>query len=295
MKTIIIYHRVDWDGYTSAAIASMANPEADLLGWNYGDELPNVSSYNEVILVDLTISDKNDYTWMHENAHKLIWIDHHMNAINAVNRPDIKGIRRDGIGACMLTWEYFFNDRIHPDHVSLCATYDVFRKDSLYAHWDDAWKYQLALGEYGPGWSKEDGDVSRHLISIARDLIDDEGYTWTTVLKGGMLERERADKEAELFKNAEYNTINGVTYCILYAIGQPAMLIKSHLDNYAADAFLIVNPDPLPNGDYKVSVRVPEISNFDASAFCRQYGGNGHIKAAGCAMSEEQINKYKAN
>lgn len=293
-KTLIIYHRVDWDGYTSAAIAYMANPTSDFLGWNYGDTLPDVTNYEQVILVDLTISDRNDYTWMHNHADKLIWIDHHMNAVHSVNRPDVKGLRRNDIGACMLTWEYFFPNQPVHQHVSLCATYDVFRKDGKYATWDDAWKYQLVLGEYGPGWTKEEGDISCFLVGLARDFIkEQDNATSSRLLRGDMLEKQRADKEAELFKHAEYNTIDGVTYCILYAVGQPAMLIKSHLDNYAADAFLIVNPDPLPNGDYKVSVRVPEISNFDASAFCRQYGGNGHIKAAGCAMSEEQINSYK--
>lgn len=82
MNTIIIYHRVDWDGYTSAAIALKVYPNADLLGWNYYDPLPNVDKYDKVILLDLTISEKSDYTWMFENANKLIWIDHHSFAIN---------------------------------------------------------------------------------------------------------------------------------------------------------------------------------------------------------------------
>ena len=77
MKTLIIYHRVDWDGYTSAAVALRAFPKADLLGWNYQDDLPDVSAYDTVVLVDLTIAkvmpdNSRDYSWMHENADKLI-------------------------------------------------------------------------------------------------------------------------------------------------------------------------------------------------------------------------------
>lgn len=294
MKTIIIYHRVDWDGYTSAAVALRAFSKADLLGWNYGDPLPDTSDYDIVILVDLTISDKGDYSWMNENADKLIWIDHHIAAINAVNRPDINGLRRDNIGACVLTWEFFFPERLCPDHVALCGTYDVFRKDNFYAHWDSAWAYQLALSEYGPGWTKETGDRSLDFVNLALQFINEhDGHTWIRVLKGGQLEEERAAKEREIFESAEYRISSGVKYCIINAIGQPAMLIKNHLDAHAADVFIITDDHVVKsdeNGDYyKISVRVPEKSTFNAAAFCRKFGGNGHVKAAGCLMTKEQI------
>lgn len=98
MKTVIVYHRVDWDGYTSAAVALRAFPKADLLGWTYGDQLPDTSDYDSVILVDLTIyttTDKGvkDYSWMYENASKLVWIDHHVSTILDVDRADIPGLR----------------------------------------------------------------------------------------------------------------------------------------------------------------------------------------------------------
>lgn len=297
MKTIIIYHRVDWDGYTSAAVALKRFPQADLLGWNYGDVLPSVENYDRVVLVDLTISNNGDYSWMHENADKLIWIDHHMSAINAVNRPDINGLRRDDIGACVLTWEFFFPERLCPDHVALCGTYDVFRKDNFHAHWDSAWAYQLALGEYGPGWTKETGDRSLELVNLAVQFINEhDGHTWIRVLKGGQLEEERAQKERELFESAVYHTIRGVKYCMINAVGQPAMLIKNHLDAHTADVFILVNNETVVKssdvfGDYyKVSVRVPENSSFDAAAFCRKFGGNGHIKAAGCIIPTVYLN-----
>ena len=77
MKTCIVYHRVDWDGYTSAAVAKMAFPEAELIGWSYGDNEPCVSKFDRVIVVDLSLSE----SWMLSNASKLVWIDHHKNVI----------------------------------------------------------------------------------------------------------------------------------------------------------------------------------------------------------------------
>jgi nanoRNase/pAp phosphatase (c-di-AMP/oligoRNAs hydrolase) len=40
---------------------------------------------------------------------------------------------------------------------------------------------------------------------------------------------------------------------------------------------------------YKISFRVPEKSQVDASHIARQFGGNGHEKAAGCIMTLEEF------
>ena len=38
-----------------------------------------------------------------------------------------------------------------------------------------------------------------------------------------------------------------------------------------------------PSGSYKISVRTGE--GADASAICRNFGGGGHVRAAGCTMT----------
>ena len=40
-----------------------------------------------------------------------------------------------------------------------------------------------------------------------------------------------------------------------------------------------------PSGTYKISVRTGEKAN--ASAICENFGGGGHVKAAGCTMTGE--------
>ena len=290
-NVIIIYHRVDWDGYTSAAVALKAYPNATLYGWNYGDPLPDVSSYNTVILVDLTISDKNDYTWMYENADKLIWIDHHDNAISQIDNTSIKGIRTTGIGACVLAWNLFFPGQDLPPHVALCGTYDTFRKDGKYVKWSDAWAYQLALSQFGPG-STKDSDQSRSHVSRALTFIDEPIQSTIHRIENGQeLEYNRTREEEERFKNAIFVKRNGITICKLVADGQASMLIKTNFDNHTADLFVIRSVNPLKNDEtrYKISLRVPENSNVDASMVARQFGGNGHEKAAGCVMTQQEF------
>lgn len=290
-KTLIIYHSADWDGYTSGAIALLANPHADLLGWNYNDQLPDTSEYAKVILVDLTIGIRGDFSWMKSNANKLIWIDHHANAINSVNISSIEGIRKDGIGACALAWEYFFGGDI-PLHVRLCATYDVFRKDGAYADWEDAWAYQLALVNLVN--IPRNGDASHKGVQTAMKFIKEPPHqTIKRIEHGYSLESNRARYEEELFQNAQFVQRGGIKICkLISGQGTPAHNIKTNSDNHTADVFVLRSPQPIEDGiHYKIAIRVPERSNVDASAIARQYGGNGHTKAAGCLMTIEEFNE----
>ena len=156
MKTAIIYHRVDWDGYTSAAVAKIVFPDAELIGWTYGDNEPCVSEFDQVIVVDLSLSKE----WMLANASKLIWIDHHKNVIDSLqNNPvlwSVVGLRRDGIGACALTWEYFFPGEEMPMHIRMVATADVMDYTNQLIPLKCALSYMLSMDEYGPGYDPAD-------------------------------------------------------------------------------------------------------------------------------------------
>lgn len=293
MKTLIIYHRVDWDGYTSAAVALRAFPKADLLGWTYGDPLPDTSDYDKVILVDLTIYQTigkmvKDYSWMDENASKLIWIDHHVSTILDVNRADIPGLRvysnELNIGAAVLAWEYFFPNEIIPIHVGLVATYDIFRKDGLYGAWDDAWDYMMYL------------DTVKMTVKNASRLINksDEAIYRRIDTIGRFREWLRPFKESIRFKRyAKEFTFNGYKAYKLDTTrvknpGRPATLMHEHMNNEPCIVFQIAYRKP--DGSYKISIRVSASCDLNANEIARQYGGGGHPKAAGCSMTEDQIN-----
>ena len=289
MKTAIIYHRVDWDGYTSAAVALRAFPDAELIGWTYGDPTPCVDSFDKVILVDLSLSED----WMLQNASKLIWCEHHKNTIDRLMANPVlaavPGIRRDGIGACALAWEYFFPKEELVHHVRFVATADVMdRTMCVDTPLEVALSYGLYLDTFGPGWSKETGDVSKHLVREAQRLFDYKECA-SGFSNGCTLEKTRQAHETELFKNKRITHIDNYEAVILQIDGRPNACILSHLLNNYADVFICVGDYLEDKEKYKVSLRVPEKSSFDASAFCRQYGGNGHIKAAGCLMSKEEI------
>jgi len=65
MKTVCVYHSVDLDGWMSAAIVKLwhknsplaidnNNDELDFEGYNYGEPIPDLSGYNQVIMCDIS-------------------------------------------------------------------------------------------------------------------------------------------------------------------------------------------------------------------------------------------------
>lgn len=296
MKTCVVYHRVDWDGYTAAAVALRAFPDAELIGWNYKDPFPVVDSYDRVVLVDLTIYSQRpdgsqDFSWMINNQDRLIWFDHH---------PIIKdvpgkycGVQEEGIGACWLVYEYFRKTRgiicSGEDHIRYAATFDVFRKDGWLCDWEDAWAYQLYLNKLGPAKTAEDLD---RLLRHAEAFIESNSVEIEHHLRDGyMFEYERSLREKVVFdKYAKRITVDGHSGWLIETMEQPSVIIKDHSDSNDGDVFILWHPDKKDkDGNYVLSIRRSKDSDFDCRVFARKHDGDGHVPAAGCLMSEEEI------
>lgn len=122
---ICIYHSRDLDGWVSAAIVRLKYPNVELIGWDYGQPLPILKDFDKLIMVDISFPPETIGSLM---SDRLIWIDHHISAINAMNDAalDPNGIRDVKKAACELTWEYFFPDIKMPELVRLLGRYDCF-------------------------------------------------------------------------------------------------------------------------------------------------------------------------
>lgn len=102
--TLVIHHSADLDGLCSREIARKTLKDtADYLGWDYGQSIPDLSRYETVYLIDISLPP----AVMAIHAHRLIWIDHHKSAIEAMKGVEIRGYRIDGVAACRLAWQWF--------------------------------------------------------------------------------------------------------------------------------------------------------------------------------------------
>lgn len=299
--TAIIFHSVDWDGYTSAAIALKAYPEADLIPWTYGDPLPDVSKYVRVVLVDLTIyeqtSQSKDFRWMEDNRRKLIWIDHHP-VIHEVPGK-FMGRQEEGIGASWLTWMYFHKNYgvgvNSVGHIKYVATYDVFRKDGKYCKWADAWAYQLYLSDNFKRCTSSEDSIER--VGDALYLMMDLEGPFLRLLEGFALEEKRRKKESEVFSDHALRVvIDGHDAWLIETDEQPSLIIRNHLEACDGDLFIIISENKkAPNGDYRASIRSSSTSTLTAQAFAEAHGGSGHVPAAGCTLSLKEVFDLRAS
>lgn len=159
MKTACVYHSIDLDGWMSAAIvkhwfkntypnlASISNSDTDehsirppdelstgeslyFIGYNYGQPIPDLSEYDKIIMVDISFP-KDE---MVKLTTKLVWIDHHISAINDNTCNDgiitpygqVEGLRDTKFATCELAWKYFFPGVAMPELVRLLGRYGCF-------------------------------------------------------------------------------------------------------------------------------------------------------------------------
>lgn len=161
MKTACIYHSIDLDGWISAAIVKhwftinnnyviSVNKDTlsendkyldneneaihkdniiEFIGYNYGQQIPDLSSYDKVIMCDISFPKEHMevlYSYLKDN---FIWCDHHISVIKdseTMFYHQTNGIRNTKFAACELTWQYFFPNETIPEIVRLLGRYDCF-------------------------------------------------------------------------------------------------------------------------------------------------------------------------
>lgn len=322
MKTVTVYHRIDADGWASAAIVKhwwheegkkggSPNSEPrgimDYIGYHYGDPIPDLSQYDKVIMVDISFPKQN---MLDLNITKeLIYIDHHANTIKTifsdVIEDSIKGLRNSYEGddstkkeaACELTWKYFFPDQPMPEFIRLLGSYDCFR------HKGGSEEKMVLEFQYG----------ARSVIS---DM--DEAYSY-------LLKTERADvgtnvlnqiwdagksiyaflcvEALQTYKNG-FVIVFEETHSVPAEGGHPASVtiskrkfiafnkerfnpinfgIDYHVDGYDGAACFWY-----ANGKFNFSL-YNDNGKVNCASICKQFGGGGHKSASGCIMSMNQF------
>jgi hypothetical protein len=143
MKTTVIYHSADFDGLFCREIARKFLPNAELIGWNFGDKPIQMEMEGFYYILDLSPDCLGSEVW---DSSRIIWIDHHKSSMEKWPAT-ISGWRIDGVAACRLAWQWFsggkvpgmrgglpekqhFIDRLveEPLAVRLAGEYDIWDK-----------------------------------------------------------------------------------------------------------------------------------------------------------------------
>lgn len=105
-QTTVIHHSADYDGVFCREIARKFLPNAELIGWDYGDPKIPFPKEGTVYVLDLSPECFDTSNGNLIQMPRLIWIDHHKSAIDRFS-SEIPGVRIDGVAACRLAWQWF--------------------------------------------------------------------------------------------------------------------------------------------------------------------------------------------
>lgn len=104
-KITVIHHSADFDGLFCREIARKFLPDAELIGWDYGNPKIPVPE-GKFYILDLSPECLEPDILSPVDAERMIWIDHHASAIKKF--PNFfPGYRIDGVSACRLAWQWF--------------------------------------------------------------------------------------------------------------------------------------------------------------------------------------------
>lgn len=165
MKTTVIYHSADFDGIFCREIARKFLPDAELIGWNFGDAKIPMPAEGTVYILDLSPECLCDNPYIEGTVwNRIVWIDHHKTSIEKWPWA-INGYRIDGVAACRLAWQWFaecgdqcedyelptaqdFIDRkvSEPLAIRLAGEYDIWDKRDYRA---ETFQYGLRLVDEG--------------------------------------------------------------------------------------------------------------------------------------------------
>ena len=206
-RKILIYHHGDQDGYLAAAIAhyfltkESKENEIRLTVGNYGGnvDFEGLQWADEVFILDYSLHPKI----MEKFAEKIIWIDHHKTAIAEIGIIELAldykfpGKREIGKSGCLLTWEYFSNEK-PPLVVELVNDRDIWKwefGDSTAAFHEASRMFMTNINEWKTcfihGWDSDAyttrlEEEGQDLLNYIRKIVDDynKELAWEGMFEG---------------------------------------------------------------------------------------------------------------
>ncbi len=284
MKTIVIYHRADFDGIFCREIAKKFLPNAELIGWDYGDPVPEVPLEDMLYILDLSIEPLM-------NHPNLVWIDHHKSAMEKYP-VTIEGIRIDGVAACRLTWQWFcYREYTYPTKDSFIARTILepfaVRLAGEYDVWDRR-DPRAELFQYGLRSQDLDSGIWEILLddeyNVSRESTIDK-----LLLQGKCLQYAKTRENASIIKAIGFTLEwEGLTFLACNHAQFNSFLFTAGLmpEHEACLGFKFNG-----KGAYMVSLyHAPGHEDIDLSTIAKKYGGGGHRGACGFILTPQQLN-----
>lgn len=262
-KIICVGHSADLDGLTSMAIVKyFLGNDVELYPYNYGQPIPweKLEEATICFMVDVSFP-KDDMNKLNEMLD-LIYIDHHKSKMEELDLTKFKGIQRDGTAACILTWEYFSNEKV-PLGVELLGKYDTWNLDDNVLNY----QYGIRLLDLNPN------DTPDWVYNV---FFEEPSALH---IKHGRIIREYIDQDSKKAnKTIVYETtFDGHSALAINKLGVNSLFFNNHEKHRDVDLLIAYG---YTGKFYRVSLYTNK-DDVDCAVICQKYGGGGHRKAAG--------------
>lgn len=293
------YHIADLDGHCSGAVVKHFEPEAELIGFNYGYDFPwdNIDSSDVVYMVDVSLP-MDDMVMLakalHQGGGQLIWIDHHIGVIRQFHELDpgvqaiFGGKLDDSKAACELCWEFFSAEPI-PVGVQMLGIYDSWRFAP------GAEEKMIKRFQYGMRLNPETRPEKAMPLWQSILLNGEESEILQQAMQaGGVIYSYQQTQNEKTCRSCAFETLLAHAYddhaleplrCI--AVNSSLMnsdVYKSVYDPEKHDAMLCFYRSN--RGFWRISI-YSDKDEVDCSEYAKSYGGGGHKGAAGFQSSED--------
>lgn len=282
---ICIYHSKELDGYCSGAIVKRKYPDAKLIGFDYGQELPmyDIPEGEPVIMIDVSLPMEQMVELAMHSKWQLTWIDHHASAIKDYNEfvgngeSFCKAVLQDGIAACEGGWKYLFPNEFMPEAVSLLGKYDTWRNGDK-----EKWDNEIMPFQYGMRMICSSAETFPRELLQAHSVVDERVlgiiHDGKNILSYQKVQNERACKFAFEFE------FEGLRAICLNNGGANSQVFESVYDENKHD---IMMPFVFTGRHWTFSMYTTK-DEIDCSAIAKSKGGGGHKKAAGFQVKDIQ-------
>ena len=270
---VCIYHANCYDGFTAAWVVYQNYPQATYIPASYGDEAPDVTG-QDVVIVDFSYP-RDVLERMRAQAKSLLVLDHHKTAEAALAGLSYAIFNQSMSGAGM-AWEFFMAGAAQPKLVQYVQDRDLWRFFLPDSHSINAW---IMSHDFSfPTWS----NMYRTLETVAgrQDAI-------TT---GKALERMHLKNCHALIQTA-LNEIEVLGHKVP-ALNCPPML-ASTVGNILSDMpdvpFAVMYYDTMMERRFSLRSSADNPAALDVSEIAAHFGGGGHKHAAGFAIPAHQM------
>ncbi len=263
----ICYYHNDLDGLVSAAILYAVVPDTFFVRVEYGYEIDRIiTKADTVYILDFSFP-LMVMKHLKKVAAQVVWIDHHLTAIEALEKLSLPGIRSTTDGsACRLTWQFFYPNRRCPPVVEFVSDCDTWTS---------------ALGDKSRYFCEHLSERSDNPTSDAlQKFLFDENISYDSfIAEGCTLYRARITRLKDLVNRYAFRGRLG-THSAMF-INHPGCGDLGQLLYELPNVEIAVCYVDEKVGDElwtKYSLYSPTI---DVSEIAKRLGGGGHRSAAG--------------